>query len=181
MPQMHDDVRGACAEPKASLDAYEWDELKQIARAIAAASCRTEGLAIARDFRLVDDEFRLTGDTKRVMLEDGTTASVRILGFRHDKLANGAGKAGVSFEFADVPVRHRMNVRATNEGGWYKSEMRGWLNSAFFGMLPHDLSANIVEVKKRASYRDWDGERGGVPLHGIWAMLRLNTGRSARP
>jgi hypothetical protein len=81
---------------KGGLGAYEWNELKQIAREIAAASCRAEGLAIARAFGLVDDELRLTGDTKGLVLEDGTTASVRILGFRHDELASGAGRAGIS-------------------------------------------------------------------------------------
>ncbi|MEE0028167.1 MAG: DUF6273 domain-containing protein, partial [Atopobiaceae bacterium] len=137
----------SCVEPKATIAAYSWDELKSISREIAGASYRTEGLTIARAYRLVDDEFRLNGDTKEVVLDDGATARVRILGFCHDELADGTGKAGISFEFANVPMRRRMNADRTNEGGWQESEMRDWLNSVFWDMLPQDLSSNIVEVE----------------------------------
>jgi hypothetical protein len=150
----------SCVEPRTSIAAYSWDELKSIARKVAAASCRTEGLTIARAYRLVDDEFRLNGDTKGVVLEDGTTAKVRILGFCHDELADGSGRAGISFEFADVPMRRRMNADWTNEGGWHESEMRDWLNSVFWDMLPQDLSSNIVEVEKKTHYTEWDAPRG---------------------
>jgi len=153
MLQVHDDVASVWSvgayeaegtlqvAPKASLACYSWDELKSIAR----AHC------------LVDDDLKLRGDTKGVVLEDGTAAEVRILGFRHDHLADAAGKAGISFEFADVPTIRRMNAEWTNVGGWAKSEMRDWLNSVFFGMLPQDLSANIVEVEKKTICRDGVG------------------------
>ena len=47
-----------------------------------------------------------------------------------------------------------MNAEWTNEGGWPKSEMRDWLNSVFFGLLPQDLSSRILEVEKKTSC--WD-------------------------
>lgn len=149
-----------CVEPKEAIAAYSWDELKSIARKIAAASCRMEGLTIARTYCLVDDGFRLKGDTKGVVLEDGTTAKVRILGFCHDELADGSGRAGISFEFADVPMRRGMNDGWTNRGGWHESEMRDLLNSVFWDMLPQDVSSNIVEVEKKTHYTDWDAPRG---------------------
>ncbi|MEE0028014.1 MAG: DUF6273 domain-containing protein [Atopobiaceae bacterium] len=162
----------SCVEPRASIAAYSWDELKSIARKIAGASCRTEGLTIARAYRLVDDEFRLNGDTKEVVLDDGATARARILGFCHDELADGTGKAGISFEFADVPAVRRMNAGLTNEGGWQESEMRDWLNSVFWDMLPQDLSSNIVEVEKKTHYTDWAAPRGPV-RHVTGAFDRL--------
>ena len=84
--------------------------------------------------------------------KDKTKAHVRILGFRHDELAGG-GKSGISFEFAGVPTTHRMNARRTNAGGWEGSEMRGWLNSSFLGLLPGDLRAVVAAARKRTNNR----------------------------
>ena len=84
------------------------------------------------------------------MLKDGTHASVRILGFCHDELAGG-GKAGISFEFADVPITHSMNPTDNNRGGWASCEMRKWLNGDFFSRLPNDLYPLVETVTKRTN------------------------------
>lgn len=127
---------------------YGWSELKVIADGIAEASTDEEGLEIAKFYRLVDSDGKLQGGTKHIILADGTEAYVRIAGFRHDNLADGTGKAGITFEFADAPLLHRMNPSASNDGGWEASEMRAWLNSNFLELMPEDLVANIVEVEK---------------------------------
>jgi hypothetical protein len=46
-----------------------------------------------------------------------------------------------------------MNARWTNRGGWERSDMRAWLNSDFYNMLPGELASNIVEVRKRTNNR----------------------------
>ena len=137
-------------EAKSGISDYSWPELKAISLDIANAKSDEEGLAIARDYHLVDENGKLQGDTKSVQLSDGTMANVRILGFRHDELADG-GMAGISFEFADVPVTHRMNAEDTNEGGWEASEMRAWLNSDFFGKLPEELQSCISVASKKTN------------------------------
>jgi hypothetical protein len=129
---------------------YTWIELKRIARAIAAAASDEEGLRIARKYNLVDAGGKLRGAKKPLTLADGTKTSVRILGFRHDSRAS-RGRAGISFEFADSPVRHQMNDRITNVGGWEASEMRAWLNADFLASLPRDLRNLIVPVGKMAN------------------------------
>ena len=135
---------------------YSWKELKEISARIAAAGSDAEGLAIAKEYNLVDEGGRLRGDdTKAITLKDKhkTTAWIRILGFRHDELAGG-GKAGISFEFADVSARHRMNPGRTNEGGWERSKMRGWLNdgrAGFLALLPDDLRPHVALAMKRTN------------------------------
>lgn len=140
----------ANVEPKYSLADYSWDELKLLSRAIAGAESDAEGLVIARKYYLVDPGCRLRGDAKPLVLSDGTKSEVRILGFRHDRLATG-DIAGVTFEFANVPATHRMNLGKTNAGGWEKSEMRRWLNTVFLAMLPDDLRLLVESARKRAN------------------------------
>lgn len=123
---------------RATFAEYSWAELKSLSRAIAAAGSNAEGLGIAKAYGLVDKDGKLRGDTKGLVLTDGTASKARILGFRHDGLAGG-GRAGISFEFADIPMVHRINADWTNEGGWVKSEMRTWLNGEFLAKLPEDL------------------------------------------
>ncbi|MBR3312888.1 MAG: hypothetical protein IKG18_01980 [Atopobiaceae bacterium] len=129
---------------------YSWEELKEVSGAIAAAKSDKAGLDIAEEYHLVDSDGRLQGDTKDVTLTDGTKTSVRILGFRHDELVGG-GLSGISFEFADAPKAHCMNAEDTNEGGWEASEMRAWLNSDFWELLPKDLRSCIEPASKRTN------------------------------
>lgn len=139
-------------EPSGKLADYSWDELKVLSQAIAVAEGDAEGLGIARAYGLVGEDGRLHGDEKPFELEDGTKTSVCILGFRHDELADG-GMAGISFEFADVPARHRMNVGRTNAGGWEKNGMRSWLNLYFFARLPIELRKCVSSASKLTNNR----------------------------
>lgn len=143
---------------------YSWDELKELSSVIADAKSDEAGIKIAKKFNLVDSDGSLHGDTKPVVLEDGTKTSVRILGFRHDELADG-GKAGITFEFADLPSEHSMNSEPTNDGGWEASEMRAWLNSDFFDMLPDDLRECVETAKK------WTNNTGYVSNEGDTSVV----------
>ncbi|MDO4807729.1 MAG: TIR domain-containing protein [Coriobacteriales bacterium] len=159
-------VRSAGVAKRDSLGAYSWTELKEISRAIAVAGSDAEWKAIAKEYRLVDKDGKLQGDTKTFKLADGADASVRILGFRHDELAGG-GVAGISFEFAGVPKMRRMNAKWTNAGGWKDSDMRRWLNGdrgGFLALLPEDLRTNVVEVTKQTNNkgRVSEGDTGAV-------------------
>ena len=160
-PQETSSVAGVT--PRDDLADYSWDELEAIAGEISAASSDSAGLDIAKEYGLTDASGRLRGDEKSVTLEDGTRTRVRIVGFRHDKLASG-GVAGITFEFADVPCVHAMNSDNTNEGGWKSSSMRTWLNDEFYGMLPYDLRSCVERAVKRTN--NW-GHLGGDLLSAV--------------
>lgn len=142
---------------RASVDEYSWEEMKKLSNAISAADSDKAGIKIAEEHNLVDSDGKLQGDTKTVILADYTKTSVRILGFRHDDLAGG-GKAGITFEFADIPTRHYMNAKGTNDGGWEASEMRAWLNSDFLNMLPDDLRECVEPAEKLTNNKGKVGE-----------------------
>ena len=146
-------------EVRKSLSEYSWDELKKISRAMTKANDSTMGFKIAKKYNLVDSDGMLQGDAKDVTLTDGTKTSVRILGFRHDELADG-GFSGISFEFADSPVTHLMNAKDTNTGGWESSDMREWLNSEFWALIPDDLRSCIEVTVKRTNNKGYVEKEG---------------------
>lgn len=89
------------------------------------------------------------GDAKTVQLKDGTSIDVRIIGFYHDKDADGR-LLPISFETVQTMNDDEvMNEKYTNEGGWEKSFLRARLNGSFFDeMLPDDLKAVIKPCVK---------------------------------
>lgn len=98
-----------------------------------------------------------SGMGKSIVLKDGSTAVLEVLGVEHDYLPGG-GKASVTFGFRDLFGSDKnggrvMNTEDTNKGGWEKSEMRAYLNGDFFYLLPDDLTAEIVSVVKYIATR----------------------------
>lgn len=97
------------------------------------------------------------GMTKTIVLKNGFTAVIEVLGVAHDDLPDG-GKASVTFGFRDLfgtddNGGRVMNTECTNKGGWEKSEMRAYLSGDFFCLLPDDLTAEIVPVVKYTATR----------------------------
>lgn len=85
-----------------------------------------------------------------VSLSSGTvTADIEIIGHNHDNLADGSGKARLTFFCADLPqILHKMNTPSTNDGGYEASEMREFLNGELFDALPEQLKNIIKPVYK---------------------------------
>ena len=132
-----------------SVNDYSWEELGQISDAISAAESDEDALAIATDYNLCNDDGTLDGtQTKDIELSDGTKTAVQIVGFNHDKKADGSGTAGITFMFCDAIDYRGMNDDNTNEGGWSDSEARSYLNDDFVSTLPDELQNQLVEVEK---------------------------------
>lgn len=91
------------------------------------------------------------GDVKSISI--GSTAyDVEIVGFNHDDLADGSGKAGITFGLKDcLATTYTMNSSATNSGGWGSCALRTTLRGTIWNQLPSDLRAVIKEVTKKAS------------------------------
>lgn len=82
----------------------------------------------------------------------------RIIGINHDDLADGSGKAGLTFETTnDVLYKHIWNDTKTNVGGWRSSKLRARLNSGdLWALLPAELQSKAKAVTKMT-----DNEGGG--------------------
>ena len=84
-----------------------------------------------------------------VKLKNGKTLEYRIIGIDHDDLADGSGKAGLTFLTTSTTISSRMNATDTNAGGWEKSELRTKMNSGeIWNLMPSDFQSKVKSVKK---------------------------------
>lgn len=86
-----------------------------------------------------------------IELSDGTStvADVEIIGYNHDDLSDGSGKATLTFFCKDLPnILRGMNELSSDTGGWKDSEMREFTNGELYGVLPDDLKSILKPVLK---------------------------------
>ena len=77
------------------------------------------------------------------------TADVEIVGHNHDDLADGSGKAALTWVCKDLSdYMIRFNNTNTNLGGWENSEARTICNGVLYDSFPEKLQAAISEVNK---------------------------------
>lgn len=126
-------------------DAKDWtlDEQKTVAEDISANGETSPAYAKAK--AAMDAE-----TTWSIQLTDGSTLEYRIIGINHDDLADGTGKAGLTFEATGEGLGYqRMNATNTNVGGWEKSELRSRLNSGdLWSLLPTEIQSKAKAVTK---------------------------------
>jgi len=167
--------------PKATLESYQWGELKAIAMQISQAATDEEGVAIAARYHLCNEDgtldpantkeltidanssydstsvgFGLAGvDTASLvptLLRGNLDAQVRIIGIRQDTASDGSGLAGLTFSFCDPVGTSAPNAQAaTNDGGWGQSELRTTLNGSFYSLMSYEARRYIALVDKSSS------------------------------
>ena len=110
-----------------------------------------------------------------IKLTNGQTLAYRIVGINHDDLADGSGKAGLTFEATnDAMGRQRMNAELTNAGGWEKSELRGRLSSGdLWALLPSELQSKVKSVTKMTDNKG--GGSAGTPSATTDKVFLLST------
>ena len=135
----------ATVQAAVAKDAKDWtlDEQKAVAEDIAAKGEASPAYAKAKAAMDAGTKF----STK---LTNGKTLEYRIVGINHDDLADGSGKAGLTFEATNTVLgAQRMNATDTNVGGWEKSELRSRLNSGdLWSLLPAEIQSKVKSVKK---------------------------------
>lgn len=90
------------------------------------------------------------GDEKTITLTTGEEVTLQILGFNHDDLADGSGKAGITFGMQNLlNATYPMNDSDTNIGGWSSSKMRTSTMATLLSQLPTDLMSVIKQVSKK--------------------------------
>lgn len=98
------------------------------------------------------EQYFSVGDEKTITLSTGEEVTLVILGFNHDDLADGSGKAGITFGMKNLLYNYYiMNSSATNNGGWGNSTMRNSTMQALLLQLPIDLQSVIKYVTKNYS------------------------------
>lgn len=96
------------------------------------------------------------GDEKTITLSTGEQVTFVILGFDHDDLSDGSGKAGVTFGMKNLlAATYPMNGSDSYIEGWKMTSMRTETMHDLFALLPQDWKAVIKRVDKKT--RDGQG------------------------
>lgn len=118
-----------------TLNEYTWEEIDYIS---------SNGLASEYGFAV--------GDEKNITLSTNEALTLAIMDFDHDDLADGTGKAGITFGLKNLMASTRqMNSSNTNSGGFTGSAMYAWLQNTLLPTLPSDLQAVLKSVNKKTS------------------------------
>ena len=140
----------ATVQAAVAKDPKDWTlgEQKAVAEDIAAKGEASPAYAKA--------EAAMNAGTKfSVKLTNGETLEYRIVGINHDNLADGSGKAGLTFLTTSTGIKSRMNATAINAGGWEKSELRAKMNSGeIWNLMPSDFQSKVKSVRKLTSNVD---------------------------
>ncbi len=121
----------------------DWDTIADVSEYISNNNLTTAEIEATFDWHIGDEK-----DTT-VNVE---TITLLILGFNHDDLSDGSGKAGISLGMKDcLSTTYSMNSTDTNAGGWDKSEMRTNTMATLLSQLPADLQKVIKTVDKKTT------------------------------
>ncbi len=149
-------------EPKAFAE-YTWDELSQISAKISEAASDEEGLAVAREYGLVDSTGKIVDQERDVVLSTNFLAKARVVGVRADTRADNGKPAGLTFMVTPIS-REAMNGTDTNVGGWEASQLRSWLSGDGLALLPTDLQGVIVAANKKTNNTGLTSELDSVTV-----------------
>ena len=134
----------ATVQAAVAKDAKDWTFDEQKAAATDIAKNGTSSAVYAKAEAAMD-----AGTKFSAKLTNGQTLTHRIIGINHDDLADGSGKAGLTFLTTSTTISSRMNAENSNTGGWEKSELRQKMNSGeIWNLMPSELQSKVKAVKK---------------------------------
>ena len=148
----------ATVQAAVAKDAKDWTLDEQEAAATDIAKNGTSSAVYAKAMAAME-----AGTKFSAKLTNGKTLEYRIVGINHDDLADGSGKAGLTFEATNSALGYqKMNATNTNAGGWEKSELRGRLNTGdLWSLLPSELQSKVKAVTKMTDNQG--GGKAGTP------------------
>lgn len=88
------------------------------------------------------------GATKKDFMKNGFVAEYQIIGFDHDDLADGSGKAPITWDMVRVYKDDLYMKRNGDEACWDTSNARAYLNGEFFNNMSDELQAIVKPVIK---------------------------------
>ncbi len=140
----------ATVQAAVAKDAKDWTLAEQEAVAEDIAAKGEASPAYSKAKAAMD-----AGTKFSVKLTNGKTLEYRIIGINHDDLADGSGKAGLTFLTTSTGIMSRMNATNTNAGGWEASELRAKMNSGeIWNLMPADFQSKVKPVRKLTNNLD---------------------------
>lgn len=132
---------------KDTVDDYSWGELAKISSAMTDTGDEDKALQIAEDYNLCGKNGKLDGSQiKHFNADSGKTSGARIIGFYHDDLSDGSGKAGITWQFTEsVAVG---SPDATWERNYYRTDMNTDDGTTILSAIPSEIRTRLVAVDK---------------------------------
>jgi len=126
---------------------------------VSFADCDWETIKTISESGKASSAFKI-GDEKQITFSTGEKITMVILGFDHDDLSDGSGKAGITLGMKNaLATNYMMNASSKdydgqsgyNAGGWLNCEMRNNTMPLLLSYLPEEVRAVIKTVKKKTS------------------------------
>ena len=134
----------ATVQAAVAKDAKDWTLAEQEAVAEDIAAKGEASPVYAKAKAAMD-----AGTTWSVKLTNGKRLEYRIIGINHDDLADGSGKAGLTFLTTSTNIIYDANTTKTTTGGWEKSNLRQKMNSGeIWNHMPSDFRSKVKPVRK---------------------------------
>ena len=147
----------ATVQAAVAKDAKDWTlgEQKAVAEDIAAKGEASPAYSKAK--AAMDAETKWT-----IKLTNGQTMQYRIIGINHDDLADGSGKAGITFLATSRGIEPDITW-SSNSGGWEKSNLRQMMNSGeIWNLMPSDFQSKVKAVRKLTNNVDGTDKNAAV-------------------
>ncbi|MBR2678091.1 MAG: hypothetical protein IKE63_01615 [Bacilli bacterium] len=77
---------------------------------------------------------------------------------------------GIVFEFADIIDEQKMNSSETNEGGWEAAELRTYLNSTVYNLIPEIIRNNIIDTYVVSGHGKKSGESNFITTDKLYLL-----------
>lgn len=121
----------------------EWAQIALMAEKISKGEKTPEELGLA------------VGQERTITLTTGEEVTFVILGFNHDDLTDGSGKAGITFGMKNLLATQYKGMDSNyTENSWYwgVSYIKGEVVPKFYESLPYELKSVIKTVSKKSRY-----------------------------
>lgn len=92
------------------------------------------------------------GNYKPLVLESGRTINMQIVAIDADDLADGTGKAKITWNSKEILDQQKMNPDERDGINWEDSEVRSYLKNTIKPLIPANIRNAIVPVTKKQEF-----------------------------
>ena len=119
-------------------------------------------------------DYYTTGASKEVNLGTLGVHTLRIANTSTPSECSNSGfsqtACGIVFEFADIIDEQKMNSSETNEGGWEAAELRTYLNSTVYNLIPEIIRNNIIDTYVVSGHGKKSGESNFITTDKLYLL-----------
>lgn len=142
------------------------------AQYISFATCSWEKIAEISEAGDAENYFAI-GDEKTFVYNNDQTLTAVIIGFNHDDLADGSGKAGITCLVKPFIPEQRVAWSGVTETSYTNSYVHQRMNNTIIGYFPSEMQSVIKPVNKEFMIKyEYGSATLSTVSEKLWAMSR---------